>query len=350
MAFYTQELADHLGVHEEKQSFNFSSSIGTNGEQRDITLNYKIFGSPDPSSSFYYETDEKARQAFRAYFHNTFGTPPYFQGIPLKSWEFSATENSFEWRGALTFGYNDDDNDDGQQKGKTVQSSLSGVQFGLSDISWSFTTTTENIKNTLETVGGWSKWTQYKKDENGEYIKDGDGQPILEYYMKDYGGRIGVTPDGETLGVDVVKPACSFSVTCKVNAATPFNPYSILSCVGSVNSLTWGIFGPREVLFTGADIKRVPESVTVTPPVGEPYDVKVWVNEITFNFQFSPSVYIPTPDGGQILKKGFDAVWLSKVPALQDDRLEVETMQINLERIYPVVDFNSVFAFTWSLT
>lgn len=359
MAFNLVDL-DFFGVREVYDSYNFNSSAGQNGEEREIELKYLIVGSPDESSDFYFATDTAAKNYFRAWFIDNFGSPVYFSGLPLKSWSFESTENANVWRASLSFGFQETNDDSQQHKSGTPPTSLDDCVVGLSDINWSFSTNSQNIKNTLQTVGGWSCYSRTIPTGGGdrrfvwsENIVGGESQgetetTETEFIMRDFGGRLAVNSDGEAEGVDVLRPSCSFSVTCRIIPAAPFNPFAILQHVGTTNSDNWGgVFGAREVLFVGCDIKRVVDNV----PNSSGDTVKTWLTEITFNFQYNPTVYFSAPDGKQILKRGFDILWTYQTPAFDPNTQAAtsKTMQVNLERVYPVANFSAVFPWVWSI-
>lgn len=332
------------GVFERRDSFEFNSTAAKNGEEREIKLNYIILGSADSSSSYYFETDDDARAFFRSWFIDNFGSPVYFNGLPLKNWDFKATANELTWEGSLTFGVNSSLDDDTQQKNVTPKASLSNITVGLSDLTWSFGNTTQNFKNSLRTVGGWSSYTK-EVPNVGE-----DGAPLpgthTEYIFRDFGGKIKVNQDGEAEGVDIIVPTCSFSVTCRLNPTTPFNPLSVMAAVGGVNSSTWGLFGAREVLFCGCDIRRVAEQAT-----NDDASSKVWLTEVVFNFQYQPTTTYPAPDGQQLVKAGYDVLWSYQTPSYDEELKQAvtKTMQVNLEQVYKALDFNVYFPWTWSL-
>lgn len=333
-----------LGVFERRESFEFNSSAGKSGEEREIKLNYIIIGSADPTSSFYFETDDDARAYFRTWFRANFGAPVYFNGLPLKSWDFRATSNELVWEGSLTFGVTDSSEDDSQQKNQSPQAALSGITVGLADIAWSFGNTTQNFKNAVRTVGGWSRYTR----EVPNVGEDGGPDPgtHTEYVFRDFGGKIKVNVDGEAEGVDLVVPTCSFTITARLIPSLPFNPLSVISAVGAVNSDTWGCFGPREVLFCGCDIRRVAESASA----GDSSE-KLWVTEVVFNFQYQPTTTYPAPDSQQITKAGFDVLWAYQTPVYDSDTktTQLQTMQVNVEQVYKSLNFATYFPWTWDV-
>lgn len=337
------------GIYENKESYNYNSTAGTNGEDREITLKYKIIGSSDPSSSYYFATDSDAKDYFRDWYLDAFGAPPYFEGLPLKSVEFNATSNDLIYDASLTFAVNNTD-DDEQQKSKEPQEDINEVTVGLSDINWSFNTTTTHKKNSLETVGGWSSYLA--PDQPEPTPEEPDPDPV--YIMRDFGRKIAVNEDGESEGVDVLTPTCSFNITCRLIPESPINPLAIISSIGTVNEETWGPFNPREALFIGCDIKRVAESIPVVDASGETRNEKKWLSEIVFNFQYSPSAYYPTPldEDVKIYKAGFDIVWPYVTRELDNETnaWRPVTKQINIERVYPVADFATVFPWTWDYT
>lgn len=359
MAFNLVDI-DFYGVKEIHNSYNFNSQAGQNGEDREIELNYIILGSPDSTSAYYFATDTAAKNFFRNWFIDVFGSPVSFSGLPLKAWRFEATETPLKWQASLSFGFQDT-NDDEQQHSKTPAADLSSVIVGVSDLNWNFSTTNVNIKNTLQTVAGWSSYARevpegggdsrftFTREVSGGATQGETGGTIthLEYIMRDFGGRLAVDSDGVAEGVDVLRPTCSFNITCRIFPTTPFNPLTIMQHVGTVNAAVWGgVFNPREVLFVGCDIKRVADSVPDTSGNNN----KKWLTEIVFNFQYMPSVYYPTPDGQQILKRGFDVLWQYQTPTFDPETKTTssKTMQVNIERVYPVADFAEVFPWTWS--
>lgn len=145
----------------------------------------------------------------------------------------------------------------------------------------------------------------------------------------DHKGAIGLDQEGNVQGVDIVVPACKWTVTFRLANATVNNAYGMVveELTGTMNDATFFGRPAGEVLFMGAQGK----TGIKTDPV--------------FNFHF---VRLPNVTGltigdiTGIAKRGWDYLWVEYRPGEQDansKRTPMEPIGVYVETVYPEGNF-----------
>lgn len=145
----------------------------------------------------------------------------------------------------------------------------------------------------FDTTGGTRKVTQAVA-HIGDYAPAGQTAP-------NFGGAIGVTPEGNVEGVEVPAPSGKYSEHWVLLKAFVTDAYlrMLAGMTGTVNAVPFRGSAPGEVMFMGAQAR--------------PRD-KNWV-EIDFTFSLSPNAFnVAAGDGIAIpFKRGWDYVWVRYV-------------------------------------
>ncbi len=189
---------------------------------------------------------------------------------------------------------------------------------------------TDESTESFDTTGGQQHVTQsletaavYKRDEDANEAPD-------------YGGAIGVTPDGNVEGVDIVVPVYHHVETHYFDEAQITNAYKriIYSLTGKVNNAPFKGFEAGECLFLGASGSRRRDK---------------W--EVTFNFAASPNAEGTTEnpafvlDGIKIVRKdGWNYLWAPYVD-VEDaaaKALGKKPLAFYIERVYHQGDFSAL--------
>jgi hypothetical protein len=148
----------------------------------------------------------------------------------------------------------------------------------------------------------------------------------------DHKGAIGLDAEGNVQGVDIVVPACKFTVTYRLANATVSNAYGMVVelLTGTVNDATFFGRPAGEFLFMGAQGK----TGIKTDPV--------------FNFHF---VRLPNVTGltigdiTGIAKKGHEYLWVEWKPGEKDansGRTPQEPIGVYVETVYHEGDFSAL--------
>lgn len=157
----------------------------------------------------------------------------------------------------------------------------------------------------------------------------------------DHGLQIGVTPDGEVEGVDIVVPKFEFSETHYRPLASVNNAYALtlMGMTGAVNRTPFRQFPAKSVLFLGA-------SGGIRPAEQD------W--EMTYSFAVSPNASLTVakllgdaalPYGqNQITKAGHDYLWMAYRKELGEQtqefgRVTVRPIAAYVATVYPDADF-----------
>ena len=140
----------------------------------------------------------------------------------------------------------------------------------------------------FDTTGGTRKVTQAVA-HIGDYAPAGQTAP-------NFGGAIGVTPDGNVEGVEVPAPSGKYSEHHVLQAAFVTDAYlrMLAGMTGTVNAVPFRGSAPGEVMFMGARAASRDKN---------------WV-EMDFEFSLSPNAF-NVPVGNIIIpfKRGWDYVW-----------------------------------------
>ena len=306
------------GVYENKDEYNYSAQRGDNGYiEKRYTFNLSIFGSADESSRWHL-TDEDAHALLISYLSSRFGDPAEYNGLPLSSMELRLVDDR-RWAASLTFSNTENNADDYENQQPSDMPTV-----GMQNIQFNFTSQQVHRSHSDATVGYW-----YDSSMTG---------PI------DYGGRINYV-DGTTQGCDIIQPDMSFSITLNLSRESvdpsSFFP-AVFAAVGHVNSDSWGIWAPGTVLFMGADIRS--EKYSNTASDGQEIRYDYW--QAVYTFKFNAGHYITTPDSTQLWCDGWDYAWAHSISGVDSSAID----QINVERVYPRMAFNSVFNWNWEIS
>lgn len=145
----------------------------------------------------------------------------------------------------------------------------------------------------------------------------------------DHKGAIGLDQEGNVQGVDIVVPACKWTITFRLATATVNNAYGMVleTLTGTVNDAAFFGRPAGEVLFMGAQGKT---GIRTNP---------------VFNFDFVrlPNITGLTIGGiTGIAKKGHQYLWVEFRPGDQDansKRTPMEPIGVYVETVYPDADF-----------
>ena len=140
----------------------------------------------------------------------------------------------------------------------------------------------------FDTTGGTRKVTQAVA-HIGDYAPPGQTAP-------NFGGAIGVTPDGNVEGVEVPAPSGKYSEHWVLSRLWVSDAYlmTLAGMTGSVNATPFRGRNPGEVMFMGARASSRDQD---------------WV-EIDFEFNLSPNAFnVPVGNITVPFKRGWDYVW-----------------------------------------
>ena len=299
------------GVYEKPNEFGYNAQRSQDGYiEKTYTFNLIVVDAITA-------TDDNAHARLISYLTTRFGDPATYKGLPLSSMSLELQEPG-RWDAVLTFG-NTASNEDDYESGEPVESGETPA-VGFQNIQFNFVSNQVHVNRSLQTVSTWYSGTA----------------PI------DFGGKINVDSSGVCQGVDLIKPEMTFSITIN-HARTSITPGvyfpTIFYAIGKVNNAVWGIFGAGTCLFMGADVRN--EKYNSNSSGTESRD-DFW--QATYNFKYMPGAYITTP-AGTMWADGWDYVWGYTTKGVQGEQLE----QINVERVYPQVDFSTLFPWSWSL-
>lgn len=145
-----------------------------------------------------------------------------------------------------------------------------------------------------------------------------------------HNGSIGVAPDGNVKGTDVIMPKLSFTLAFKFpSGKITFGYMTGLSrATGSTNKYRFLGFEPGEVLFRGANGSDGSQS------------------EMEVNYGFEASQNITDQTVGDITgvtKRGHDVSWIEFGDKVTDGKPTTVATAVHIERVYPEADFDAVF-------
>ena len=306
-----------FGVYENKDEYSYSGARSADGYiEKKYTFSLSVFGSANTSSQWYL-TDETAKALLITYISNRWGDPAYYLGLPMDSIDFNLVDE-YTWKASVTFA-NTDYSESDYQAEEPIESGETPT-VGMQNIQFNFTSRQEHLLRSLDTVSTWYSGTA----------------PI------DFGGKVNVDSSGVCQGYDQLVPEMSFSITVNygANAFTPSTFFdAIFSAVGCVNSDAWGIFASGTCLFLGADFSSQKYNSNA---LGVESRTDYWQG--VFNYKYMGGQYLTTPSG-TLWKDGQDLAWgYTEKGVLGED-----LVQINVERVYPRVAFNTVFPWSWQI-
>jgi len=140
----------------------------------------------------------------------------------------------------------------------------------------------------FDTTGGTRKVTQAVA-HIGDYAPPGQTAP-------NFGGAVGVTPDGNVEGVEVPSPSGKYSEHWVLSRLWVSDAYlmTLAGMTGTVNATPFRGRNPGEVMFMGARASSRDQD---------------WV-EIDFEFNLSPNAFnVPVGNITVPFKRGWDYVW-----------------------------------------
>lgn len=192
---------------------------------------------------------------------------------------------------------------------------------------------TGDYKFSVSTTGGTARITTSLETVKG-YNLGGSATPGAGFALAgipDFRQAIGVTREGDVQGVDIVVPACRFTIEYRQPKATITDAY-VRTCealTGTVNNATFFSRAAGEVLFMGADGSQGIKS------------------DPTWSYTF---VRLPNTSGqtiGDILnvaKKGHEYLWVLFKDEIDTPAEYVvkKPMCVYIERVYPLTSFASL--------
>ena len=325
MSFSTTSIKK-VGVYEKKGTASYTSTRQANGgSDRSIEREFTLFADLEPGGQWYITDDETAKNAFVGWLETNFPGSDYDiedAGLPL--YEINVTHNNDRdnvWDCKATFKFIDEDDD---ATGSTSAGDY--PQIGLKNIQWTSTTRSYKTYQSLSTAGGIYA-------------------PNLSSALN-FNGQIGVV-DGQTNGCDILVPDITGRITVRYDTWTQSYILALLNGVGCVNSLSWGVFDAGTVLFTGADVSFSVEEVDD----GQGGVVDQTFLDLVINIKYRPGETINAPaswgTGATIAKNGWQYAWTHiRKEYISGAQIDYP-VQINIENVYPAIDFNNLFLLDW---
>jgi hypothetical protein len=148
----------------------------------------------------------------------------------------------------------------------------------------------------------------------------------------DHKGMIGVKPDGEVEGLDIVIPALKISVEATHPAGTiSLAQIKLLAqTTACVNSDVFLTFAPGEVLFLGCSGREGTDIETT----------------VSYHFACSQNASgLSIGDIAGIVKDGHDAAWISYKAAEDSGKPATQPLAVYVERVYQRVALSTILGF-----
>ena len=325
MSFNTVDISK-VGIYEKHGSSSYTSTRTSNGgNERSMEIEFILIASQIQGSQWYITDDDTAKEAFVSWLKTNYAGSVYdieYDGLPL--YEINVNHNGERdhcWDLRATFKFIDSD-DDPTGSG----SAGSYPEIGIKNIQWSSTSRAYKIYQSLSTAGGIYA-------------------PHLSSAL-DFQGKIGVN-DGQVNGCDTIVPDVTGRISVRYDSWSQNYILSLLNAVGCVNSLAWGVFDAGSVMFTGADVNFSTEEVDD----GQGGTVDQTFLDLTINIKYRPTETVSAPaawgTGQTITKKGWQYAWTCIRKEYINGAQVDYPVQVNVENIYPTIDFNSLFLLTW---
>ena len=324
MSFNTTNIIKE-GIFELRGTSSYTSTrLPNDNTDKSYQLEFVLIGSYNASSSWYVTNDEEAKEAFVGWLENNYRGSTYdieYNGIPLYEITVNHTEEADNrWRCTAKFQYL---NEDSEEETPTGQQSIT---IGIQNIKWSSTTRASKAYQSIATL-------------RGLYA------PNLSSALN-FNNKIGVI-DGQTNGCDILVPDISGSISVIYTEWTQAYILSLLNNVGSTNSTAWGVFSAGSLLFTGAEINFSKKEVDDGQGGTEIIDVM----ELGISLKYRPyeTIYPPSSWGtaATTYKNGWEYAWTHIRKEYISGAQVDYPVQINIEQVYPSVDFNNLFYLTW---
>lgn len=181
-------------------------------------------------------------------------------------------------------------------------------------------------------VGDWS----FSFDTTGGTLRITAAKEHIRSYPDDgntHKGTIGVKPDGDPEGCDIIIPAMKLSVTFRhAQGAVGIGFVKTLArATGHTNSDSFLTFAPGELLFLG----------------GTGSDGREAEAEVTYHFAASENaVGLQYGDIDSIAKKGHEYIWVEFEQKDSAGKAATVPKLIHVERVYDPISFSGTFG--WS--
>ena len=317
--YYTTDISKY-GVYEKRGAASYTSTTEADGSKtRSMEDEYILIASTTPGHQWYITDDTTAKNAFIGWLETNYPGTDYdieYDGLPL--YEITVTHNSERdnaWDCRAKFQFPDDSNND-EPEAETRP------EVSLNDVHWSSTTRSSKIYQSIAT-------------SRGIYA------PNLSSALN-FRNQIGVI-DGQTNGCDILVPDISGRLTVKYDTWTSSYITSLLSAVGCVNSATWGVFIAGSLLFTGADISFKTEQDE------DGVDTQYMYLTISLKYRPDETINAPSDWGTQqtVYKTGWEYAWTHVRKEYVGGAQIDYPVQINVEQVYPTIDFNQLFILDW---
>jgi len=225
-----------------------------------------------------------------------------YRGMKLNSLSIDERLDMTTWKVTAQYGYTYGSTNHGDDDTDTPPEST---------VSFDFATSTRHVERSYETISSKAK----------------------AGVAKDYGGIIGVEPDGKSAnGVDVLAPVMTFSEThfFKDKSLTTTYKKRLAGLVGKVNDYAWRGYNAGEVLFLGVSGSRN----------GTDKD-DLWQLQFKFAVQLNESdTTIAGIDG--ISKTGWDYAWVKYKHGTDGTNILPQAEAVYVERVYDRANFEQI--------